>query len=103
MKKSVILERYSSELADVLQNDRFDVYSYAGKRKLAKISKKYKSKIIGADEYLQLLEDELKKREQLEENMRYSGTGKYKTPEISQEEFLRKEQDKTWVYRSKIE
>lgn len=103
MKKSVILEQYSSEIAEFALDDRFDAFSRRGQRRIDKVAKKYSGSLIGADEFLRIIKNELSKREQLEENMRYSGKGSLKRSQESEEEFLKKEADKTWVYRSKIE
>lgn len=103
MKKSVIMEDYASELAEYLGDDTFDVYSLKGNKTIKKIAKKYLPQIAGADEYLSILHAEIAKREQYEEEMRYSGRSIKPKKNESMEEFLQKEQDKTWVYRSKID
>lgn len=103
LKKSVIQEKCSSELAGYLKNDRFDPYSTSGARKLRKVAEKYTPSLMGANEFLRIINGEIKKREQYEEEMRYSGRSIRKPKEVSTEEFLKKEEDKTWAYRSKIE
>lgn len=103
MMKSVISEDCSSEMAEYLKDDKFDIYSRGGAKKIKKIADKYAVKFVGANEYLKILGEEIAKREQYEEEMRYSGKRKTTPKEESQEDFLRKEEDKTWVYRSKIE
>lgn len=103
MKKSEINEDCSKEMSEFLKNDKFDVYSRGGQKKLKKIAEKYAPVLAGAGEYLQILYKEIEKREQYEEEMRYLGKGKKKNHSESIEDFLRKEEDKTWVYKSKIE
>lgn len=104
MTKSVIREKLTAEMAEKLKDDKFDAFSFFGQRKLKKIAKKYSGAFIGADIYMSMLKKELSRREVLEENARYSGRSiAKKKEEISEEEFLQKEQDKTWSYRSKIE
>lgn len=103
MKKSVIREKCASEMAEYLKDERFDPYSFFGRRKLRKIAKKYDSALAGAGIYLSIVKKALKRKEDLEEEARYSGRGIVKPKQMSDEEFLQKEQDKTWAYRSKIE
>ena len=103
MKKSVIREKLAAEMAEVLKDERFDAYSFFGRRKLKKIAKKYDGALKGADVYMAILKKELKRREFFEEESKYSGKSIVKRKQVSEEEFLQKEQDKTWAYRSKIE
>ena len=87
-----------------LKDDRFDMYSFKGSRKVKKIVQKHAPMFDAADEFTKIITDELRKREQFEEEARYSGRG-LATPKKyeSEEEFLQKEQDKTDVYRSKLD
>lgn len=103
MMKSVINQKLADEIANEFKDVRFDIYSSRGTRKIKNISKKYAGSLTGADSYLRTIKDEIKKREQYEEELRYSGRSVKKHKEISTEEFLKKEEDKTWAYRSKIE
>ena len=104
MRRSVLSEKCSSEMAVYLQNDSFDIYSFRGSRKIKKIANKYAPLFAAGDEFLRIIGDELRKREQYEEEMRYSGKSEVKSKKYeSEEEFLQREQDKTDVYRSKID
>lgn len=103
MMKSVIHEKISAEIAQELKKDSFDIYSRRGINKVKKITKKYAGQLAGAESYLEIIGSEIKKREQYEEELRYSGRSVKKQKTVSTEEFLQKEQDKTWAYRSKIE
>lgn len=103
MQKSILTEQCSSDMAVFLVDDRFDIYSRSGSRKIRKIADKYAGLIAVADHYLKVVGEELNKRDEYQEQMRYSGKSIKKTENISKEEFLKKEEDKTWVYRSKIE
>lgn len=102
-KKSVLKEQCSEEMSILLKNDKFDVYSWSGSRKIKKIADKYAGLIAVADDYLKTVGNEIRKREKFEEEQRYSGRSIKKREDISREEFLQKEEDKTWAYRSKIE
>ena len=73
MKKSVIREKLASEMAEILKDERFDAYSFFGRRKLKKIAKKYDGALRGADVYMAILKKELKRREFFEEESKYSG------------------------------
>lgn len=104
MRRSVLSEKCSEEMSVYLKDDAFDIYSFRGSRKIKKIAKKYAPLFAVADEYFRIIADELHKREQFEEVMRYSGKGTKKAQKYeTQEEFLQREQDKTDVYRSKLD
>lgn len=100
MKLSVLREKCVSDMSVLLKDERFDPYSFFGKRKLQKIADKHNRMVIGANEYLKIIKTELAKREKLEDEMRYSGRS-IKQKAISEEEFLQKEQDKTMAYKVK--
>jgi len=100
MKLSVLREQCATEMSKYLKDERFDLYSISGKRKIKKIAKRFSDMLEGASEYLRIIRVELAKREKLEDDMKYSGKG-YKVDRISQEEFLQKEQDKTMAFKIK--
>ena len=100
MKLSVLREQCATEMSKYLKDERFDLYSISGKRKIKKIAKRFSDMLEGASEYLRIIRVELAKREKLEDDMKYSGKG-YKIDRISQEEFLQKEQDKTMAFKIK--
>ena len=100
MKLSVLREQCATEMSKYLKDERFDLYSISGKRKIKKIAKRFNDMLEGASEYLRIIRVELAKREKLEDDMKYSGKG-YKVDRISQEEFLQKEQDKTMAFKIK--
>ena len=103
MKKSVIYEQCSSEMHQKMKDKKFDTFSFFGSRKLKKIADKYTPSLIGADDYLRIIKLEISRREKLEDEMRYSGNSLANKKTENIEEFLRKEEDKTKSYWSKIE
>ena len=103
MKKSITREKMAMEMSEKLKDDRFDIYSFWGKRKIKAITKKYYGILAGADIYISIIKRELARREVIESAPSYSGRSIAKKKEMTEEEFLQKEQDKTWAYRSKIE
>lgn len=103
MMKSIINQKMTDEIVAEVKDDSFDIYSRRGEKKIKKISGKYVGSLIGADSFLDLIQGEISKREQYEEEMRYSGRGIRKRDQLSTEEFLKKEEDKTLVHRTKIE
>lgn len=103
MMKSVISQKMNDELSEELKRESFDIYSRRGEKKIKKISSKYTGSLVGAESYLKIIDAEIKKREQHEEELRYSGRSLKRHNEMSEDEFLQKEQDKTTAYRSKIE
>ena len=103
MRRGVVADRCAGEMAACFKDDKFDMYSFRGSRKLKKIVKKHNPLFEAADEFERIISTELRKREQYEEELRYSGKGIIKPKKYeSEEEFLQKEQDKTDVYRSKL-
>ena len=103
MRKSETREKMMYEMAEQFKDERFDAFSFFGQRKLRKIAKKYDGIMAGADVYIRIFRTELARREALENTSSYTGKSIAKKKEMSEEEFLQKEQDKTWLYRSKIE
>ncbi len=103
LTRSVIREKLTAEMAEKVKDDRFDAFSFWGQRALKKIAKKYDGALAGADVYMAIMKTELARREALSNTSSYTGKSIVKQKEVSEEEFLQKEQDKTWSYRSKIE
>ena len=104
MKVSVLSADCAEEMAVYFKDENFDMYSFSGSRKIKKISKKYSSLFDGANYLKSVINKEIAKREQYAEEQRYSGRSvKSDKPEMTKEEFIEKEQDKTWAMRSKIE
>lgn len=104
MKVSVIADECASEMASYVKDDKFDMYSFRGSRIIKKIAKKHAKMFNAAKEFSRIISEELRKKENYAEEQRYSGKGLVKPKKYeSTEEFLQKEQDKTWAYRSKIE
>ena len=104
MRYGVVVEKCASEMAECVNNDKFDLYSARGERKIKKIAEKHAPMFEAAEEFMRIINTELSRREDFEEQSRYSGRG-LKTPIKNQsaEEFLQQEQDKTDLYRSKID
>lgn len=103
LTRSVIREKLTAEMAEKVKDDRFDAFSFWGQRTLKKIAKKYDGALAGADVYMTIMKTELARREALENTSSYTGKSIVKQKEMTEEEFLQKEHDKTWSYRSKIE
>ena len=104
MKKSILNEECAAETIEVMKEKNFDIYSYRGNKKLKKISQKYAPLFSGADYLLDIIKVELEKRDKYDEELKYSGKSlASKQPKMSTDEFLKKEEEKTWVHRSKIE
>ena len=102
MQRGILQTKCADEMNKYLKDDGFDVYSFWGKRKVDKISKKYAGIFAGADYLEETIKDEIKKREKFNEEQKYTGRS-VAVKEISKDEFLQKEEDKTWMYKSKIE
>ena len=87
-----------------LASEGLDHYTFSGRRMLKKVAKKY-AKMGSGIAYLQELTlEEIRKRDKYKEEQKYTGKGKYKDDfNMTQEEFLEKEQIKTESYKSRIE
>ena len=104
MKVSELSADCAEEMAVYLKDDNFDMYSFSGSRKIKKISKKYSALFDGANYLNTVIGKEIAKRDEYAEQQRYSGRSvNSDKPEMTTEEFIEKEQDKTWAMRSKIE
>lgn len=88
------IDGWSKELAQICDDD-FDQYSFWGKKKLEKLTNKWSEKLADIEVSLDMIQEELDKRDNYNEQQRYMDGGKYKTTEMSDEEFLRIEQEKT--------
>lgn len=96
-------DAFAEELKKI-DSDNFDPYSFFGERKVKKISKKYAKKISEVDMLVDVIDDEMDRREKYNEEQRYTGSGKY-VPRYSldPEEYLKQEQEKTARIRKSLE
>ena len=103
VEREKIDDAWADEVAKVTAGD-FDPYSSAGERMLKKIGKKYASEGSGIAYLQELVAIEIRKRDQYKEEQRYSGKGKFKDDfNMSEEEFLEREEIITKSYKSRIE
>lgn len=97
-----LLDAWANELKEIETED-FDPYSFFGKRKLKKLAQKHTPKIAEVDMLLDVIDDEMKKRETFKEQQRYVVGGKVNESKVSGEEFLKAEEKKTEKIRRKYE
>lgn len=90
-----IIEKWANELAEVCGGKDFDEYSIRNKHKVNKITTKYSKELADVEISLEMIQEELDKRESYNEQQRYIVGGNYKPSNISDEEFLKREQEKT--------
>lgn len=97
-----LLDAWANELKEIETED-FDPYSFFGERKLKKLAQKHTPKIAEVDMLLDVIDDEMKKRETFKEQQRYVVGGNVNEPKVSGEEFLKAEEKKTEKIRRKYE
>lgn len=103
VEREKIDDQWADEVGEVTKGD-FDPYSTFAERKLKKIGKKYAEMGSGITYLQELVAEEIRKRDQYKEEQRYSGKNKFKNDfEMSQDEFLEREEIITQSYKSKIE
>lgn len=95
------LVKMHDELVDIMADEvkkydteNFDPYSFRGERILKKISKKHAPKIAEVDMLIEVIDDEMSRRDTYNEQQRYIEGGNYKKFNDTTEEFLEKEQKK---------
>ena len=99
-----IMDAMANDLKAV-DTENFDPYSFRGERVLNKIAKKHAGKIAEVDMLLEVIDDEMARRDHYNEQQRYIEGGNYKKfdPSITTEEFLESEQKKIKRTRKQIE
>ncbi len=97
--KKHLYKQWADDVLAIVNEPKFDEYSFSGKRKLDKIAKKYADDFDGALYIEEVLEEEIKKREKYNEQQLYLRKGGYKGTAVSVEEFIEKEQVKTDRYK----
>ena len=90
-----IVEMWANELKYITDEKGFDQYSRSGERKLNKLTKKYAEMIADAEITLEMIQEELDKYDEYYEQQRYVEGGNYKEEEIDEDEFLKREKEKT--------
>lgn len=97
MEISKIEDAYTDEIAS-FATANFDPNSYWGARKIKKVANKYAEMSDGPSFILELVEEEISKREYLNEQKRYSGKGSgYTKKDV--DSFLESEKLKTMAHQ----
>ena len=95
-----IVDGWAKELAQTCDKD-FDEYSFSGKRKINKLTKKWSEKLSSVQVALEMVQEELVKRNYYDDKQSYFIDGDYKSStNLSDDEFLRIEQEKTEMLKS---
>ncbi len=96
------LLKMHEELTDIwteelkkLDNENFDPYSFSNERKLKKLAKKHSPKLAEVDMLLDVIDDELSRRDKYNEQQRYVEGVNYRQDELSDEEYFNEEVKKT--------
>ncbi|MBQ8451165.1 MAG: hypothetical protein IJ538_00070 [Clostridia bacterium] len=100
------LEKENNEIVDewakevkTLYDEGLDPYSFWGEKKLKKVTKKYSKHSAAISVIMEDVENEISKREQFHEEQVGLGKEKRKINNISRDEFIKKEQDKTQKHK----
>lgn len=90
-----IVEMWANELQYTMSEKGFDQYTSRGEKKLNKITRKYAEMVADAEITLEMIQEELDKYEEYYEQQRYVEGGNYEYEELDEDEFLRREKEKT--------
>lgn len=89
-----LVDAWAEEVKTVCTDD-FDPYSFWGSRKLDKIGKKHSKTLANVDLLLEIIDGEMTRRDQYNEEQRYTGSGKYKPRySLDEEEYIENEKKK---------
>lgn len=91
-----------AEDAALMVDESFDPYSFVGEKKIKKFTKRYADQASDILVTIDLIDDEIAKREKYKEEQRYSGTSKFSYSDESMEEFIEKESNKTLLHRQDV-
>ena len=94
-KYDEIIEQWSKELNEITSQKGFDQYSRKGEKLIDKLNTKYADPLTDAEIVLETIQEELNKRENYYEQQRYMDSGNYTSIKIEDEEFLKREKEKT--------
>ena len=90
-----IVELWAAELQFTMNEKGFDQYTKRGEKKLNKITRKYAEMVADAEITLEMIQEELDKYEEYYEQQRYIEGGNYVDEELEDDEFLKREKEKT--------
>lgn len=103
-ERDELIEECSKKIAEISKNPKFDPYSFWGNRKIKKITKYYSNKTGKILGILDIIDEELSKREQYEYEQSFLGKGKVsKDKYISKEQFINQEMNKTNNFKKYID
>lgn len=91
------IEKWAGESAEIVAAGT-DPYTFFGERKLGKVNKKYAGDVAEIEMLMDDIAKELDKRDQHNEELKYSGKGDFAAYE-SAKEFLERESMKTEGYK----
>ena len=89
-------DKWAKEVSDISTDD-FDPYSFFGERKLKKITKKYAGTLADINGIIEVVADELNKREKVADDEKYIGKGQFTNED--KDSFLEREKMKTISYK----
>ena len=103
LKHDEIIEDWAKELGSIMNEKGFDQYSRKGERRLNKLNKKYADPLSDAQVVLISIQEELDKRDNYYEQQRYMQGGKRYIENIDDDEFLKREMEKTARIRAMLD
>lgn len=99
-KYDAYVEKWAVELKAITDEKDFDQYSKKSEKKVKKLNNKYLDPMTDIEVVLATIQEELDKRDNYNEQQRYVEGGNYIRDNISDEDFLKREQEKTERIRS---
>lgn len=103
VKYDDIIDTWAVELKEINEKTDFDPYSRKGERIISKLGKKYADPLSDVEIVLETIQDELDKRDNYNEQQRYMEGGDYTRSELDDNEFLKREKEKTERIRKILE
>jgi len=97
-----ITDSWAEEFSGFIDED-FDPYTFSGERRVNKLNKKYTKESSDILVAIDLINEELNRREKYKEEQRYSGTSNFSYGNESLDEFIEKEDLKTLSHKQDIE
>lgn len=94
------VEEWAIGLKEITDEKDFDQYSRKSEKKVAKLNKRFLDPMTDIEIVLATIQEELDKRDNYNEQQRYMEGGNYQAANIEDDEFLKREQEKTERIRS---
>lgn len=97
-----VTDEWAEDFSDFVDED-FDPYTFMGERKIEKLNKKYTKMSSDIMVVIDLINEELSRREKYKEEQRYSGASNFSYGDETMEEFIEKEDLRTLSHKQDLD